>query len=148
MHRIIGVDPGKLTGICSFTVSNEEQLPCLVEHFELNHMGVGQFFENILRVRNPHHETIVACENFRYDPKKPSTWSLETIGLVRYFCDLGEINMYMQDPHGAKALVPDDVLHRAGLYFTGKGHACDAARHALYFELIKKKLMHWTLKGA
>jgi hypothetical protein len=144
--RIIGVDPGKVTGICSFYLDEYSEHPELVTPYELELSGVGQYFQNQLGSFN----TVVACEAFIITPQtaknSQAPWSLETIGIVRYFCEKASVPFFLQAPSSAKRLVTDGVLKRAGLYFPGKGHSMDAARHALYLAMTSYGFMQHSLK--
>lgn len=144
--RIIGIDPGLKTGLVSFSIS-EENLPVCVEAYELEFVGVGRYLEYLNLVSS---KTIVICEAFIITPQtaknSPAPWSLEVIGLARYICAKIGVPFFLQAPSSAKRLVSDGVLHRGGLYFKGKPHACDAARHALFYVLTELKLMQDILR--
>lgn len=144
--RVIGIDPGKVTGICSFAIS-EEKLPVCVEAYELDYVGVGQYLEGMNLVSS---ETVVICEAFIITPQtaknSQAPWSLEVVGLSRYICAKAGVPFFLQAPSSAKRLVTDGVLHSGGLYFKGKPHACDAARHALFYVLTELKLMQHSLR--
>jgi len=144
--RVIGCDPGKLSGICSFSIEEGEELPSCIEHYELNHLGVGQYFAHHLGT----YQTVVALETFiitnQTAKNSAAPWSLETIGIVRYFCEMAHVPLFMQAPASAKRLIPDSVLKRAGLYWPGKPHAADSARHALYLAMTSHNLLQHLLK--
>lgn len=148
MMRFVGCDPGLVTGICSFTVLDDETAAC-VDHYQLDHLGVGHYFER----RNSdwgHDDIIVAMESFILTPggkKTAAPWSLETIGVVRYFVERARGGLRMSAPSAHKRLVSDQVLKNAGLWKPGQGHACDAARVALHVAIIDFGLMKWALKG-
>lgn len=141
--RIIGIDPGLVTGICSFSVfDNEIHNP---EPLEIDQMGLGHFMEHICgQWRLTGAKPQVVIESFIITPQtgknSQAPWSLENIGIVRFFCNKAGIDLKFQTPAQAKKLITDDVLKTAGLYFKGKGHNRDAARHALYHLIADLKI--------
>lgn len=150
MTRFIGVDPGLVTGLCSFNAQDSEVLPIWgIEHWQLDHIAVGQWFENWKSTNGiSHKDTVIAMESFILTPggkKTAAPWSLETIGVVRYFVETAGLSLRMSAPVAHKKLVTDDVLKRAGLWFPGEGHACDAARVALHVAIVDRKLLTKSL---
>lgn len=147
--RFVGVDPGLKTGLCSFTVSEEDEITH-GEHYEIDHLGVGQYFENSITDWGD-SGVIVAMESFIITPgttkKTQAPWSLETIGIVRYFVEKAGGSLRMSAPSAHKKLITDDVLKRAGLHFPGEGHATDAARVGLHCAMIDHKLARWALRS-
>jgi hypothetical protein len=139
--RIVGVDPGKTTGICSFALGGEyhDEAVC-VHHYEFDLFALGYFLEQITQ------SDVVVVEQYRYNPKKPANWSLEIIGLCRWFTGKSGARLVFRTPAQAKALCSNEVLKRAGLYFPGKGHACDAARLGLHWVLTDLYQMQHVLK--
>lgn len=145
--RFIGVDPGLVTGLCSFTI-DEDQATC-VDHYQANHLGIGHYFESRYNDWGK-SDVVVAMESFIITPgtskKTQAPWSLETIGIVRYFVEKAGGSLRMSAPSAHKKLISDDVLKRAGLHFPGEGHATDAARVALHTAMIDYKLLRWALR--
>ena len=139
MLRIVAIDPGKITGLVSLTIDEEGNLENVEAH-EIDHMGVGHYMEMLYgQWRSTGVKPIVVIESFTITAatakNSPAPWSLETIGIVRYFCDKAGFELVFQTPAQAKRLATDDILKAAGLYFKGNGfagHANDAARHACY----------------
>lgn len=151
--RMIGVDPGLVTGLCSFNVQDSETLPIWgIEHWQLDHLGTAAFFEDCREIwkRGGPSDVVVAMESFIITPgtskKTQAPWSLETIGAVRYFVETSGLQLRMSAPSAHKKLISDDVLKRAGLHFPGEGHATDASRVALHVCMVDHKLMRWALK--
>lgn len=153
--RFIGCDPGLVTGLCSFTVLEDDTVSC-VEHYQLDHIGTGSYFEGCRALwksegNGDFTNTVVVCESFiitaATGKKTQSPYSLETIGAVKYFVETSGLKLNMVAPSAHKSLVTDDLLKRVGLYFPGSGHATDAARVAIYWALTQHKLLMWALKG-
>ena len=149
MTRFVGIDPGLVTGLCSFTIL-EDEVGC-VEHYQINHIGVGQYFEDRSNDWGK-PGVIVAMESFIITPgttkKTQAPWSLETIGIVRYFVEKSGGQLRMSAPSAHKKLISDDVLKRAGLHFPGEGHATDAARVALNVAIVDHKMARWALRNS
>lgn len=147
MPRFVGVDPGKTTGVCSFSIEKGEDYPSCLESYELTFLGAGQYLENHMGS----YETIIACEAFLITSQtaknSQAPWSLEVIGLVHYFSEKNHVPVVMQPPSFAKRLVSNDVLRRAKLYVAGE-HARDAARHAAYLAMNQYKLLQHALEEA
>lgn len=140
MHRIVGVDPGKTTGIMSFTVLEDGTVSC-IEPLQLDFIGAGLYLSQRLKEGD-----IVACESYRFMPKKAQDYSApEVIGLVRYFCSRLGSDLIMQTPSAVKSLVSNEVLRRSGLYVQGD-HARDASRHAVYAGLTQLGLFKDALR--
>lgn len=142
MTRIVGIDPGLVTGLVSFNV-DEDQIHCL-ESYELSFMGVGHYLASRLT-----KETVVVCEAFLITAQtaknSPAPWSLETIGLARYFAELNGCQFKLYPPAFHKRLITKEALQKAGLYVSGE-HARDAASVALYNILVEQKLLLYSLR--
>lgn len=149
--RFIGVDPGLVTGLVSFNAQDNETLPLWgIQHWQLDHIAVGVWFDQWKSTNGiSHQDTIIAMESFIITPgtakKTQAPWSLETIGMVRYFVETAGLKLRMSAPSAHKKLITDDVLKRAGLWFPGEGHACDAARVALHVAIVDHKLLKKSL---
>lgn len=141
--RIVGLDPGKVSGLVSFNV-DDDQVHCL-ESYELSLMGVGHYLASRLT-----KETTVVCEAFLITAQtaknSQAPWSLEVIGLARYFSELNGAQLKMYPPAFHKRLITKKALQKGGLYVAG-GHARDAASVALYHVVVELKQMLYSLKG-
>lgn len=73
-------------------------------------------------------------------------WSLECIGLIRYFASHYQIPFHLQAPSQAKSLITNDVIKRAGLHVPGQPHAMDATRHALFYLTTKQRVLQECLR--
>lgn len=151
MVHIWAFDPGETTGWCHLSVHNDEV--GVFSCGEVDHQGVGNLlFDNpALKAaisKREIVETIFIVEKYVMNSKiTQSPWSLETTGLIRYFAIHNQVQLESQTPSQAKNLIKNDIIQRAGLYESGKGHAMDAVRHALYYLIIKKGLLKQCLKA-
>lgn len=151
--RFIGCDPGLVTGLVSFHVDERNGI-ANIEHYQIDHIGLGNYFESLKtmwRTKRPEDwNTIIAMESFIITPgtakKTQAPWSLESVGMVRYFVETSGFSLRMSAPSAHKKLISDDVLKSAGLYFPGEGHATDAARVAVHVAIVDHKLLREHLK--
>ena len=147
--RIISWDPGLTTGLCII----ENQTPGGQYEFfqqQLTFRQVGDLLEqweldNLLST-----PCTFVCESFTITQQtarnSQAPWSLEVIGLIRYFAMKNHVELVFQQPSAAKALVTDDVLKRAGKYVKGMPHACDATRHGVYHAIVDRKVFQeWLI---
>jgi hypothetical protein len=147
--HIYSFDPGLVTGWCHISVHEGEV--GIFNCGESDHLQIGNMLydNNSLRyaVDKPEIDISFVCESFTMSPKKtPAPWSLETIGLIRYFAERNQVPFHLQTPSQAKNLISNDVIKRAGLYKPGQGHAMDSIRHALYFLIVKKNVLSEVLR--
>lgn len=144
MLHIWSFDPGETTGWCHLSVHEGT-----VSHFsygETDHIGVGNMlFENqalATAAKKSEIELVFVCESYVQRPgKSPAPWSLETIGLLRYWTERNGVPFILQQPAEAKSLIKNDTIKRAGLWVVGQDHARDAVRHALRYLIIGKGLL-------
>lgn len=150
-QRLIGIDPGLVTGVVSLSVFENEIHN--VEALQLDQMALGHYMETVhAQWRKCGDRPIVICESFTITPQtgknSQAPWSLENIGIVRFFCGKAGFELVFQTPAAAKRLATDPVLKAAGLYWPGKGHAVDAARHIFLYMVTKLKVGQEALKEA
>lgn len=91
-------------------------------------------------IHSPDIETVFVCESFQAG-RGAEPYSLETIGLIRYFAHHYQIDFVMHSPSEAKSLIKDDTLRRAGWWTPGKRHANDAVIIAVYYAIKKRNLL-------
>lgn len=138
MLRIIALDPGLITGVVSFTIT-EEQINCVDSH-ELDLVGVGNYLESISLTS----DTVMAFEvanKFQVSGHLSS----EVIGLGRYFSLKAGTEYIPVTQSSHKGLITRDVLKRAGLYVKGT-HAKDAAGVGLFVAITRYKLITNVLR--
>ena len=153
MTRFIGVDPGLASGLVSFHVDERNSIANF-EHYQVDHIGLGNYFEELKsmwKTKRPEDwDTVIAMESYIVTPgtakKSQAPWSLESIGMVRYFVETSGLSLRMSAPSAHKKLVSDAVLKSAGLFVPGQGHSNDAARVALHVAIVDYKLLREHLK--
>lgn len=138
---IIAVDPGKKSGIATFTYARGEE-PQLVDSGEylmqdyhvpiLNSLKNARIFEM---------DVVVVCERFTINAQtvknSQAPYSLEQIGILKYLVyteglDIDKI--IFQSPSDAKRMFPNEALKKLGYWHRGgEGHALDAVRHGLLY---------------
>ena len=151
MIHVWAFDPGETTGWCHLSIHDGEVGVFSCD--EADHQGIGNLlFDNqTLKAaisKKDIVETVFIVEKYIMNAKiTQSPWSLKTTGLIEYFAVHNQIFYVEQTPSQAKNLISNDVIKRAGLYVPGKGHAMDSVRHALYFLIIKKKVLQECLRA-
>lgn len=140
LYRIVGIDPGLETGICSFTVSYDG-VSC-VDSYELDLVGVGRYFEEI-RIADgvQTHFAYEVANKFQASGHMSS----EVIGLMRYFAAKSGVPFHPVSQSGWKRLISRDILKLAGLHVKGT-HAKDAAGIGLYTAVSSLKVMQNVLR--
>ena len=142
---IYAFDPGKATGLCWLRFCDSQLVDWKAK--ELDHMGVGSFFASNpegFRDRNrDSFETVVVCESFTITPKTPnSPWSLETIGLIRYWAGILGLKLVLQKPSEAFGLITDDRLKKCDMWTKASAdHMRSATKHAIYYAVINRKFL-------
>lgn len=136
MHRIIAIDPGVTTGICTarlkadqlFVTPNQVKATLGEMYTVLNDfVGVGS------------NRTHVIYEDFEYRNQARAGLDLtpvKIIGVLQLFEERnwrGSVHFYKQTASMGKAYFSDAKLKELGIYKKGVPHGMDATRH----------LMHW-----
>lgn len=141
-HRVIGVDPGKLSGFASYTTRTHS----LVNYGELDFHGICRVVRSELESATMWGEIpVVVVEQYIMTggAKTPSPWSLRVTGALEYITNNFDAGVEFDDtqkPDDAKVLVTDEVLKSLGLHRpTAGGHQNDAIRHVFR----KMFARHW-----
>ena len=136
MHRIIAIDPGVTTGICTarlkadylFVTPNQVKATLAQMYTILNDfIGVGST------------QTHVIYEDFEYRNQARAGLDLTPVKIIGVIQLIQECNrtgstiFYRQTAAMGKAYYSDDKLKELGIYKKGVPHGMDATRH----------LMHW-----
>lgn len=137
MTLIIAVDPGKKTGWASYdTTANV---------FASQEAPGDEFIDRVVPWLGPSHahdraaagpvrivvERFVITAGTMRTSRGDENWSIEQIGILRHHARWAGVAFELQSAGDAKKFSPDDRLRTIGWYTPGRGHANDAARHAL-----------------
>lgn len=136
---LLAVDPGKLSG---FVLLDTTEIPDGDPKIVL-----AEEFDQQLTAANMHwwlasgEVTSVVMEDFfitvETAKKKDTRYSLELLGVGRYFSTLYSVPFTLQSPSAAKSFVDNDRIRALGLWVRGgEGHHKDAMRHAI-LHLVK-----------
>lgn len=134
---MIGIDPGKVTGIVVVEVAEDGS----VEVLEAHQLPVTETMLWVRRELANEPPDLVGLESFiitaRTAKLSRQPDALELIGVVKAcilfaLTDNGvEIPLSMHSPSDAKTVWSDERLKKHDLYMLAAGHAKDALRHAL-----------------
>jgi hypothetical protein len=125
---ILGVDPGKKTGVALLDLLAET---CI--GWELVDPEYGRKLEELIAQYRP----AVVAENFIVNAatvkNTQAPWSLENIGIARFLADKYGCSFKKQAQSSAKRFATNERLQALGWYIPGKGHLADAQRQVLLF---------------
>lgn len=129
---VIGVDPGKMTGIAVYAFQRFEfgdQLPA---------SEVGHFLDGYLdevRRRYPNARIVIGCERFNVGGSTvkmtQQSDATEVTGKMKDLATKHQCTFIIQNAADAKKMGQPKILRRIGWWTRGKEHANDAAKHAL-----------------
>lgn len=145
-----GFDPGLVSGWAHFSI-HEDEIGTF-ECGETDHIGIGNMLYDNPSLKSaidkPEISVNFVAERFVMNSKvTPQPWSLETIGLIRYFASHYHIPFELVSPSSHKSLITNDIIKQTGLWTPSKdGHQMDALRIALYFLIVKLGLLKECLK--
>ena len=142
---ILAGDPGKKSGVVILQCSDDFADVQIHRSVELDEQATGQIVEfytdSGLDLEVVFESFVITTETGK---KKDTHYSLELIGVARYFCTKHRIPFTLQPP-SLKQFAPNDMLRDLGFWVPGgDGHAHDAMRHAIVY-LIQQQ--HWRPKG-
>lgn len=136
VSQIVAWDPGLVTGVCIW--ENDD-----VEGFQCTFRQVGDLLLALSAPDVMQKDAVVVCESFTINNQtarnSQAPWSLEVIGLIRYFSMVQHLEIFFQQPSAAKRLITDDVIKRAGLWKKGAPHQMDATRHMMLYDITSGK---------
>lgn len=143
MTRILGIDPGKDTGIAMFNIQDIPNWDIKVEP-GITHLNEVKIDELYLYFENLKPPDIIVIEDYkiRTDKKNKgfkhqwaSPFPLKIIGAVDYYCWLKEVNLIIQQP-SIKTIGYNFAKNIYGVEWK-KQHQFDAAAHVLYYIVAK-----------
>lgn len=142
---VLGIDPGKLTGICLYCYENSTATRVWAQ--EVNEIDVDFLIEDTISAYAPN--IVIINEKFfitQRTYKLPDCpWSLEKTGVIKYMCNKYNVKYHWQSPTDAKEFAPDSRLRELDEWYKGgDGHARDAIRHAITFMV---KMYRWNPDG-
>jgi hypothetical protein len=141
---ILSVDPGKASGICTFSIVPGEE-PVLEKSGEYQmreyHIPI---YETLKYAQAMGLKVEVVCERFIINAQtvrnSQAPFSLEQIGILKYImldCQIDPDELIFQSPSDAKKMFPNEALKKLEYWHKGgEGHAIDAIRHGL-LRLVK-----------
>lgn len=145
MRKIYAIDPGKKSGFVVANYDTDANKVESYETYELDQMEVCEWLEGI----NGQEDVEIVFEKFfittETGKKNDVHYSLEIIGVIRYFAWKYQIPLYSQSPSDAKNFCDNKRLKNVDLWHVGgEGHAKDALRH-LVLHLVKNR--NWRPEG-
>lgn len=141
---ILSVDPGKASGICTFSIVPGEE-PVLEKsgEYQMREYHVP-IYETIKYAQAMGFKIEVVCERFIINAQtvrnSQAPFSLEQIGILKYImldCGIDPDELIFQSPSDAKKMFPNEALKKLEYWHKGgEGHANDSIRHGL-LRLVK-----------
>jgi hypothetical protein len=140
---LLAIDPGLLTGVCLIDLS-DPQNPVKVWAAEVT---LAEFYDKI-EDWVKHEDTHILIENYIISQetvkKGESPWSLNLIGVVKYFCYHAKKELDFQDPDD-RMFADSEKLQAVNFWHVGgEGHANDSLRHAMVW--IVNRNHRWAAK--
>lgn len=148
-RRIIAVDPGKMTGLSSWSIDPGEE-PVLNWTAEVDE----EMFAQAIRYEFHNYPNLeFVCERFTITTetgkKSQAPFSLELIGVLKQIMRDGGrqvSTLKLQSPRDAKSMFPNPALKKLGYWHKGgAGHALDSMRHGLLYMVntgwVQKRLL-------
>ena len=146
---LISVDPGLMTGVMEFKITDES-----TEMTASHELGFDKFMDYIVSLdkivegmSNPKDLTVV-CEDFivTTETAKKMTaqmWSLHLIGALKYLSHKHGFSLVMQKPAQRMSISHDQLKGIGWWHVGGAGHANQAARHAVVYmlDVLKDKTL-------
>lgn len=130
---LVGVDPGKVTGVAIWWDSTEFDG---TNHLDIDTCEVtdaSQVPTVIRRMLDGQRPTLILCERFNSAGGKALTSqpdAQQIVGMMRSLAEELQCRCVYQSPGPAKKIMPNSRLKKIGWYTSTKdGHANDAARH-------------------
>lgn len=144
--KIMSLDPGGTTGVCILTHED-------LWRFTVYQIGPGPHHAELWRTICVEMPDILVCENFLYQRRPMEKGvgveiiSREYIGIAKLFCEIHEDETkFVLHPPSHMKFWTDEKLKKVYCYTTGKPHANDAMRHALYYTTFTMGEKYWLKK--
>ena len=140
--NLLGVDPGKMTGISYVRVPDNKSEIEVELLAELDLAATVQKVDEILGWYAPGDLTIlmerftVTAASIKKSFQPDSLWVIGAVKACMVLHGHDPSSMVMQAPSAAKGIASNDMLRDTGLWLKGsQGHAQDAGRHVLLYLL-------------
>lgn len=119
--RLLAIDPGETTGLSESPGSTWET--------KATHAG-------IIRILKQYRPSIIVCEsiNFANAQRGIEYYPIEIIGCIKSYAEEYDVELIEQN-RSLKTYFDNDKIKKLGLWIPSKGHAMDALRHRLYYEM-------------
>lgn len=136
---VMCIDPGKASGLAILELDNDNV--SIIDSLELSQQKACQWIvDNISKVDK------VVCEDFIISARtakmktSDTRYSLEIIGLIRYYCIINKRPLILQTPVKMKTFFSGWSLRDFNLWSkSGEGHKRDAIRHGVLYLLDSNK---------
>jgi hypothetical protein len=144
MRIILAVDPGKKSGVTTFSHEKGSEPLLLASGEFLMEEYHRPIIEAIQLASDEKCAFEIVCERFTINAQtiknSQAPYSLEQIGVLKYLMLINEIDpntLIFQSPSDAKRMFDNSALKKLGYWHKGgEGHALDAMRHGL-LRLVK-----------
>jgi len=144
--RIIGIDPGGTTGVCTFAKGVGKAAGWEYENmFHFFQLDRKEHHVALWRLLSEFDPNVVVCERFNSRPAVGGNGTVnldarEYIGVAHLYADMTKKPFVLQTPAAAKGLWTDAKIKTLNLWQPNQKHAMDALRHVLYYMTSNKDL--------
>lgn len=142
MTHVLGIDPGKMTGISHAYVKTHTSDLVNMRTEELDFKDTVALLNYVLGAHVP-RGFVVVIERFTVMPhttkksfQPDALWMIGAVKACMVLNDYDPDTLVMQSPASAKGIATNDMIRDVGLWHRGgAGHAQDASRHVLLYLL-------------
>lgn len=149
--RVLALDPGVTTGlVLAEVLTGESMYSPTFQYDTIENERVMNPRLHVIEAEQPRFDTRdmlkylheqapdeIVCESFEFRQGKAITGadltSKEIIGVVKTYAMLKDVPLHFQTAAVGKGHFTDEKLRENDMWFVGKHHARDAARHLLYW---------------
>ena len=139
MRMILAVDPGKKSGITTFSYDKGSEPLLLASGEFLMEEYHRPIIEAIQLASDREYALEIVCERFTINAQtiknSQAPYSIEQIGILKHLMLVNQIDpntLLFQSPSDAKRMFDNGALKKLGYWHKGgEGHALDAMRHGL-----------------
>jgi hypothetical protein len=130
---IIGVDPGKETGVAVYDMA----MHTFLQHWSAPSAAFVDWLYQFFVTWCASDTVLIACERFDISPgtaklgRTAVNWSIEQAGVCRHLARRHGQGFVLQDRATPKHMAPDALLKQVGWHKPGPDHVNDATRHVV-----------------